>query len=91
MPLGAEVGLDPGDIVLDGNPVPKKGGHSRPHFFGHVYCGQTAEWIKMSLGTKVGLGSGHSMLDEDSASPKRATVPQFWAHVCCDQTVARLS
>ena len=24
MPLGAEVGLDPGDIVLDGNPVPKK-------------------------------------------------------------------
>jgi len=33
MPLGTEVGLGPGDIVLDGNSAhPRKGkGHSSPH------------------------------------------------------------
>jgi len=47
MPLGMEVGLSPGDFVLDGDPVPlpKKG--RRPQFSAHVYCGQTAAWIKM--------------------------------------------
>jgi len=29
-----------------------------------VYCGQTVGWIKMPLGTKVGLGPGHIVLDE---------------------------
>ena len=28
MPLGTEVGLGPGDIVLDGDPAPPKRGHS---------------------------------------------------------------
>ena len=28
-----------------------------------VYCGQTAGWIKMKLGTEVGLVSGHMVLD----------------------------
>ena len=50
MSLGMEVGLGPGDFVLDGNP-----GQS-PQCSAHVYCGQTAGWIKMALGTKVGLG-----------------------------------
>jgi len=36
------------------SPLPEKGG---PYpIFGHVYCGQTAAWIKMPLGTEVGLG-----------------------------------
>jgi len=40
MPLGMEVGLDPGDIVLDGDPAaPKRG--AEPPFLAHVYCGQT--------------------------------------------------
>jgi len=30
-----------------------------------VYCGQTAGWIKMPLGTEVGHGPGHVVLDED--------------------------
>ena len=34
-----------------------------------VYCGQTAGWIKMPLGTAVDLGPGHIMLDGDSAPP----------------------
>jgi len=49
MPLGTEVGLGPGDIVLGGDPAPPKMGHSTPTFrfmsvvafSAHVYCGQT--------------------------------------------------
>jgi len=54
MPLGREVGLVPSDFVLDGDPDPPplKRGHS-PQFLAHVYCGQTARWIKMPLGRKV--------------------------------------
>jgi len=33
---------------------PKKG--AEPPICAHVYCGQTAGWIKMPLGTEVGLG-----------------------------------
>jgi len=32
MPLGMEVGLCPGDIVLDGDTAPTKKGHSTPTF-----------------------------------------------------------
>jgi len=32
MPLGMEVGLGPGHIVLDGDPAPTPKGHSRPIF-----------------------------------------------------------
>ena len=105
MPLGTEVGLSPGDNVLDGDATPSqngggppicgpcllwpngwmdqdstwyggrprprrhcvrwgpspptlrppKKGHS-PQFSAHICCGQTAGWIKMPLGTEVGLG-----------------------------------
>jgi len=42
MPLDTEVGLGPGDIVLDGDPaVPTERGIAAPHFSAHVYCGQT--------------------------------------------------
>jgi len=39
--VGTEVGLGPGDIVLDGYPAPPKGAQQPPHFSAHVYCGQT--------------------------------------------------
>jgi len=37
------LGLSPGDIVLDGDPVPPptEWGTAAPHFSAHVYCGQT--------------------------------------------------
>ena len=66
-----ELRLSPGDFVLDGDTAP-------PQFSAHVYCGQTAEWIKMALGMEVGHGPGHIVLDgepaplpqkEDSLSP----------------------
>ena len=34
-----------------------------------VYCGQTAGWIKMPLGTEVGIGQSHILLDGDSVLP----------------------
>ena len=49
MPLGTEVGLSPGGIVLDGDLAPPKRGHSS-QFSTHVYSGQTAGWIKMPFG-----------------------------------------
>jgi len=63
MPLGTEVGLGRGDIVLDGDPgrSPIKRGHSTPKFLVHVYGGQTAEWIRMLLGMEVGLGPDHTV------------------------------
>ena len=42
-------------------------GHS-PQFTAHVCYGQTAGWIKMPLGTEVGLGPGDFVLDGDPAS-----------------------
>jgi len=33
-----------------------------------VYCGQTAEWIKMKLGMEVCLGPGHIVLDMGKAA-----------------------
>ena len=56
-----------------------------------VCCGQMVRWIEMPLGTKVGLGPGHTVLDGDPASPIRGTAPQFSAHIYCGQTVAHLS
>jgi len=60
-----EVGLGPGHIVLNGDtaPVPQKGTEPPPQFLAHVYCGETAGWIKTPLGTEVDLGPGHFVLD----------------------------
>jgi len=66
-----EVGLGPGDLVLDGNPAPstKRGLRPPPKFSADVYCSQTAAWIKMPLGTDVDLGPGDIVLDADPAPP----------------------
>ena len=57
--------------MLDGDPASPKKGHS-PHFLTHVYCSKTAGWIKIPLGTKVGLGPGDVVLDGVPAPPKMA-------------------
>jgi len=58
--------------------LPKK--DYSPQFSAHVY-GQTAGWIKIPRSTKVGLGSGHIVLE----LPKRGATPNCWL-VCCGQT-----
>jgi len=84
MPLGMEVGLGPGEFVLDGDPSPpEKNGTAPSQFLAQVYCGQTAgwiRWIKMPLGTEVNLGPGVVVLDGVAAPPKRAQ-PQFSARL----------
>ena len=67
MPLGTEVGLGQGDIVLDGDPTSptKKGAQPPTQFSTHVYCGQTAVFIRIPLGTEVGLSLGDIVLDGD--------------------------
>jgi len=33
-----------------------------PDFLAHVYCGETAAWMRTQLGTEVDLGKGHTLL-----------------------------
>ena len=50
----------------------KTGNHgtvSSPHFLAHVYCRQTAGWIKMPFGMEVRLGPDHIVLDGNPAPP----------------------
>ena len=65
MVLSMDVGLSPGDFVLDEDraPSPKREA-SPPQFSVHVYCGQMAGWIKMALGMEVGLNPCDFVLDE---------------------------
>jgi len=73
MPLGMEVGLSPGDFVLDGDPAsPPLKGHS-PQFLSNVHCGQTTGWMKTPLATEVDLDPGHIVLDGVPALPERGT------------------
>ena len=56
MPLGMDVGLSPGDFVLDGEPVtPARQGAEPPNFWPMFIVAKTTGWIKMSLGMEVGL------------------------------------
>ena len=45
------------------SPAQKRG--TAPQLSARDYCGQTAGWIKVPLGTEVGLGPGNIVLDED--------------------------
>jgi len=56
-------------------PLPQKGG-GPPKFLAHVYCDQTVGWMKLILGTVVGLNPGKYVLDGDPAPyPKRGRAP----------------
>jgi len=47
----------------------QKGAQPSLQFLAHVYCGQTAGWIKMPLGMEVGLDPSDIVLHGDPASP----------------------
>ena len=91
-----EVGLGPGDIVLDGNPPSPKRRTAAPTFWPMYIVAKRAGWIKMPLGMDVGLGSGHILLDGDPAPPaKRGTAPpifgrcMLWPNGWMDQDATR--
>ena len=75
-------------------PVPKNGAKPPSQFSAHVYCGQTAAWIKMPLGTEVGLGPDDIVLDGDPTTPPQkgrdACLPNF-RPVTCGQTTGRIN
>jgi len=58
----------------------------------HVYCGQTAGWIKMPLGTEVDLGPGHCIRRVRSQLlAKEAQQPPSFRPMPIVATVAHLS
>ena len=74
--------------MIDGDPAPYPKRGCPTQFSAHVYCGQTAAWIKMPLGTEVDLGLRNVVFDVDPATPRkkcRPTPTQFLAHVYCGQ------
>jgi len=79
MPLGMVVGLGPVDILLDGDPSFPPKEVQPTNFSTHVYCGQTARWIKIPLGVEVYLGPGDVVLDGLPSTPplKGAQPPVF--------------
>jgi len=87
MALCMEVGLGPGDFVFDGDAATPRteGTPTTTQFLAHVYCDQTAGWMKTLLGTEVDLGPGHIVLDGVPALRKTGTEPPpiFSAHVYC--------
>jgi len=91
MKLDMQVGL--GHTVLDGDdpaPPSKKGALALLQFSAHVCYGQTAAWIKMTLGREVDLSPGDIVSDGDPAPPtQKGTAPNFrpmlWPNGWMDQ------
>ena len=70
-------------VRWDPPPPPQNGGRAPLQFSAHVYCDQTAGWIKVALGTEMGLNPGHIVL-VGSQLPllklKGMACPQLSAH-----------
>jgi len=76
MPIGTEVGLGPGHIVLDENPAPQ--GYSSPPLFGPCLLWPNG-WMDQDtipLGTEIGLGPSDIVLDGIPNSPQRKGAQQ---------------
>ena len=58
-----------------------------PQFSAHVYCAQTAGWIKMPHGMEAGLDPSYTVLDGDPAfPPQKGQSSPIFAHVYSAQT-----
>jgi len=81
MPLGMEVGLDPGHSVRLGLSSPPRKGAQQLPLSAHVYCGQTAGWTRIPLGRQVGLVPGDSVKwVPSSPHGKGHSSPHFSVH-----------
>jgi len=88
MALVMEVSLGSGHIVLDRDLAPPpKWEVLSPQFYAHVYCGQTAGWIKIYrlVRTEIGPSPGDIVLDGDPVrslqkghSPPPISVHSYW-------------
>jgi len=48
---------------------PPQKGAEPPQFLAYFYCGQTAVYVRIPLGTEVGVSLGNIVLDGDPAPP----------------------
>jgi len=92
MPVGREVGPDPGSFVLDGDPAPCPQKGTDPLIFGPWILSPNS-WMPQDATWYEGRGvPGHIVLRGDRAPPpQKRTQPPFSAHVYCCQTVAHSS
>jgi len=60
------------------SPLPQR--DTDPQFLAHICWGQMAAWIKMSIGTELGLDLGDFVLDGDPVvpSPKGGRTPKIF-------------
>ena len=87
-----EVDLGPGDFVFDGDPANPRteGTPTTSQFLAHVYCGQTAGWMKTPLDTEVDIGPGHIVLDGVPALRESGTAaPRSFRPMSIVATVAQ--
>jgi len=91
MPLGTEVGLSQGDIVLDGDPT-----SPHPHGKGHTFRPMSivakrldGSGFRMPLGTEIGFGPTNIVLNGDphpSWKGAQLPSPHFLAHFAVAQS-----
>jgi len=78
-----------GHIVLDEDPAAPAPKRYSPQFSAHICCDQTAGWIMMPLGRKVGLDQSEIELDRDPVPPPpngaRASNFLLWQNGWMDQ------
>jgi len=74
MPLGTEVGLGSGNIVLDGTQLPPKG--AQPPIFGPCLLWQNS-WMNQDATPYVSIGLGPADIVLDGGQPQRGTPPNF--------------
>ena len=85
--LGMEVGISPGDFVLDGDPAPVPKKRVEPPIFGPCLLrpkgcmDQDATWYGGRPRPRR-----HCVTWRPSSPLKRVTAPQFFVHVCCGET-----
>ena len=69
---------------------PSRKRYCGPHFLPRVYCGQTARWIEIPLGTEVlGFGPGEIDLDGNPAPPHGKGHSSPSSHISAHFTAAR--
>ena len=79
MPLGIEVGLGPGQIVLDGDPAPPKSGTAAPHpIFGPGLLWPN-DWMDQDATWYVGRQWPGNVLDGTQLPPQKGAqqLPAF--------------
>jgi len=85
MPLGTEVNLGLGDVVLDRVAVPPKRSTAQPLVFGSCLLWPNGWMDEDTTWYRIDLGPGHIVLEGVPALRERGTAapPLFSAHVYC--------